>query len=166
MQRLLPTSATPHLLRGDYHRSRGEYDRAEAEYFQAAAIQKGLGAERGEADAQLILALFYIDVVGEGCLKGLGPAQESVTAHPDHPQSLDAVGWAFTLCNKPDQALAPLEEAVTLEGDNPRYRYHLGRVYAQLGRTTDAREQFIRVLDFDPDGSWTNLAVTELSKLP
>lgn len=166
IQRLLPTSAIPHMLRGEYHRLRGEYNQAEAAFFQAAAIQKGLGAQRGEADAQLTLALFYIDVLGEGCLKGLAPAQESVTAHPDHPQSLDAVGWAFALCGRPNEALAPLEETVSLDTDNPRYRYHLGRVYAQLGRTADAREQYTRVLDFDPGGSWTNLAITELSKLP
>jgi tetratricopeptide (TPR) repeat protein len=166
MQRLQPTSATPHLLRGEYHRLRGEYEQAEAAFFQAAAIQKGLGAERGEADAQLTLALFYIDVVGEGCLKGLSPAQESVTAHPDHPESLDAVGWAFALCERPNEALSALEEAVSRDPYNPRYRYHLGRVYAQLGRATDAREQYTRVLDFDPGGPWTNLAVTELSKLP
>ena len=166
MQRLQPTSATPHLLRGEYHRLRGEYEQAEEAFFQAAAIQKGLGAQRGEADAQLTLALFYIDVVGEGCHKGLAPAQESVTAHPDHPESLDAVGWAFALCERPNEALHPLEEAVSRNPYNPRYRYHLGRVYAQLGRAGDAREQYTRVLDFDPGGSWTNPAITELSKLP
>jgi Flp pilus assembly protein TadD len=166
MQRLQPTSATPHLLRGEYHRLRGEYKQAEEAFFQAAAIQKGLGAQPGEPDAQLTLALFYIDVVGEGCLRGLAPAQESVTAHPDHPESLDAVGWAFALCERPNEALHPLEEAVSRDPYNPRYRYHLGRVYAQLGRAADAREQYTRVLDFDPGGPWTNRAVTELSKLP
>jgi tetratricopeptide (TPR) repeat protein len=166
LQRLQSTSATPHLLRGEYHRLRGEYGRAEEALFQAAAIQKGLGAQPGEPDAQLTLALFYIDVVGEGCLKGLPAAQESVAAHPDHPDSLDAVGWAFALCGRPSEALPPLEEAVSRAPDNPRYRYHLGRAYAQSGREADAREQYTRVLDFDPGGSWTSLAVTELAKLP
>ncbi|MDQ3927643.1 MAG: tetratricopeptide repeat protein [Chloroflexota bacterium] len=166
LQRLQPTSATPHMLRGEYHRLRGEYKHAEEAFFQAAAIQKGLGAQRGEPDAQLTLALFYIDVTGEGCLRGLAPAQESVAAHPDEPASLDAVGWAFALCERPQEALSPLEEAVSRVPDNPRYRYHLGRVYTQLERYADAREQYTRVLDFDPGGSWTGLAVTELSKLP
>jgi tetratricopeptide (TPR) repeat protein len=166
LQRLQSTSASPHLLRGEYHRLRGEYSRAEEALFQAAAIQKGLGAQPGEPDAQLTLALFYIDVVGEGCLKGLPAAQESVVAHPDHPESLDAVGWAFALCGRPNEALPPLEEAVSRAPDNPRYRYHLGRAYAQLDREVDAREQYTRVLDFDPGGSWVNLAVTELAKLP
>ncbi|HYP20172.1 MAG TPA: tetratricopeptide repeat protein, partial [Chloroflexia bacterium] len=166
LQRLQATSATSHLLRGEYHRLRGEYSRAEEALFQAAAIQKGLGAQPGEPDAQLTLALFYIDVVGEGCLKGLPAAQGSVAAHPDHPESLDAVGWAFALCGRPNEALPPLEEAVSRAPDHPRYRYHLGRVYAQLGRDADAREQYTRVLDFDPGGSWTSLAVTELAKLP
>jgi Flp pilus assembly protein TadD len=166
VQRLQPASATPHLLRGEYHRLRGEYGQAEEALFQAAAIQKGLGAQPGEPDAQLTLALFYIDVVGEGCLHGLAPAQESLAAHPDHPESLDAVGWAFALCERPKEALPPLEEAVSRAPDNPRYRYHLGRVYAQAGRYADAREQYTRVLDLDPGGSWTNLAVTELAKLP
>ena len=166
LQRLQPTSATPHLLRGEYHRLRGEYSQAEEALFQAAAIQKGLGAQPGEPDAQLTLALFYIDVVGEGCLEGLPAAQEAVAAHPDHPESLDAVGWAFALCNRPNEALPPLEEAVSRAPDNPRYRYHLGRVYGQSGRDAEAREQYTRVLDFDPGGSWTSLAVTELAKLP
>lgn len=166
LQRLQPASATPHLLRGEYHRLRGEYGDAEEAFFQAAAIQKALGAQRGEPDAQLILALFYIDVTGEGCLRGLGPAQESVAAHPDEPESLDAVGWAFALCERPNEAVPPLEEAVSRDLDNPRYRYHLGRVYAQLERTAHAREQYTRVLDFDPGGSWSTLAITELSKLP
>jgi tetratricopeptide (TPR) repeat protein len=166
LQLLLPMSATPHMLRGEYHRLRGEYGQAEDAFFQAAAIQKGLGAQRGEPDAQLALALFYIDITGEGCDRGLAPAQESLAAHPEDPAPLDAVGWAFSLCGRPREALSALEEAVSREYDNPRYRYHLARVYAQLERYADAREQYTRVLDFDPGGSWTSLAITELSKLP
>ncbi|HEX8600703.1 MAG TPA: tetratricopeptide repeat protein [Chloroflexia bacterium] len=166
LQRLQPTSATPYMLRGEYHRLRGEYGQAEDAFFQAAAIQKGLGAQHGEPDAQLTLAHFYIDITGEGCARGLAPAQESVAAHPDKPAALDAIGWAFALCGRPREALSPLEKAVSHEHDNPRYRYHLARVYAQLERYADAREQYTRVLDFDPGGSWSNLAITELSKLP
>ena len=89
-----------------------------------------------------------------------------MAAHPDNPASLDAIGWAFALCGRPRDALSPLEKAVSHAHDNPRYRYHLARVYAQLERYADAREQYTRVLDFDPGGSWSNLAITELSKLP
>ncbi len=166
LQGLQPTSATPYMLRGEYHRLRGEYGQAEDAFFQAAAIQKGLGAQRGEPDAQLTLALFYIDITGEGCARGLAPAQESLAARPDEPALLDAVGWALALCGRPREALSALEEAVSREHDNPRYRYHLARVYAQLERYADAREQYTRVLDFDPGGSWANLSITELSKLP
>jgi Flp pilus assembly protein TadD len=165
LQRLQPTAATPYLLQGQFYKLRGEYGPAEDAFFQAAAIQKGLGAQPGEPDAQLTLALFYIDVTGEGCLKGLGPAQESLAAHPDRPESLDAVGWALALCERPREALTPLEEAVSRGPESPRYCYHLGRAYAQLERFADAREQYTRVLDFDPGGSWSTLAITELSKL-
>jgi tetratricopeptide (TPR) repeat protein len=59
-----------------------------------------------------------------------------------------------------------LEKAVQRAPDVARYRYHLGKAYANLGRSEDARDQYTRVLDLDPGGPWEQQVRAELPTLP
>ncbi len=165
-----PGSARRQLELAEYHRLRGEYKEAEDAYIEATRLQQldrlTTPESLGDVDALLALARFYIDVRGEGCEKGLEPAQQSLAAHPGNADALDAVGWALSLCGKQKEAASTLERAVAASPSIAAYRFHLARTYAAQGRTGDAREQYTRVQDFDPGGPWSQRAITELSKLP
>ncbi len=166
-----PVSVDLQLQLAEYYRLRGQYDEAEGAYVEAATLQRaglrlGQDGNEGGVDAMLALARFYTDVRGYGCEKGLPAAQQSLAFHPDEPASLDAVGWATLLCEKPGEALAFLEKAVEQAPQAPRYRYHLAKAYMQLGRIADARDQYTWMRDLDPGGSWEQLAVSEMVSLP
>jgi|GEM_PF-5305526 len=168
LRKLEPQSVDLHLQWAEYHRLRGEYDDAEREYVEAANLQRaGLAqSQEKETDAILALSRFYTDVRGFGCEKGLPAAQQALAFRPGDGASLDAVGWATFLCRQPEEALAHLERAVQIAPGDPRYRYHLAKVYARLGRAADARDQYTWVRDLDPGGAWEDLALSDMVSLP
>lgn len=164
-----PGSTQRQLELAEYYRLRGEYKEAESAYIEAVRSQQldrlTTPEGPGETDAALTLARFYIDVRGQGCEKGLEPAQQALTAHPGNADALDAVGWSLLLCGKQKEAQQPLERAVAASPDVPSYRFHLAGAYAAGGHIADAQEQYTRVQDLDPGGPWSNRAITELAKL-
>lgn len=177
---LEPDGIETHLEWAEFYRLQGDYDKAEDEYIAAtnAQIVAGVltGPDSGSPDvgspdssgsnAALTLARFYTDVRGLGCDKGLPAARQLVALRPDDPDSFDAVGWALVLCGRSSQALSSLEGAVALAPDVPRYRFHLARAYAGLGRYADARDEYTRVRDLDPGGPWERLALNAIVGLP
>jgi tetratricopeptide (TPR) repeat protein len=166
LQRLEPGAVEPHMRWAEYYRARGEYDLAEDAYIEASNLQMA-GAEAAPGtDASLTLALFYTDVRGFGCERGLPAAQRSLELHPGKAASLDALGWALMLCGRADDALVYLEGAVKTAHNEPRYRFHLARAYRDLGRTAEARAQYMRVVDLDPGGPLERFATGEIIALP
>jgi tetratricopeptide (TPR) repeat protein len=163
---LQPGAVEPHMRWAEYYRLRGEYDKAEDAYIEASDLQiAGADAAPG-TDASLTLALFYTDVRGFGCERGLPAATRSLELHPGKAASLDALGWALMLCGRPGDALVYLEGAVKTAPNEPRYRFHLARAYRDLGLTADARAQYLRVVDLDPGGPLERFATGEMIALP
>ena len=165
LKKLDPDSVQVHLQLASYYAQRSAYDLAEDEYIAAAQKQSAEKPDANEIDASLALSRFYTDLRGLGCEKGLPAARESLARHPGDPASLDAVGWATLQCGKPANALPSLESAVKAAPDIARFRYHLARAYALLGRANDARIQYNKVSDYDPGGPWARLAKAELVNL-
>lgn len=169
LRKLQPGSVELHLQLAEYYRLRGQYQEAEDEYIDAVTSQRIAPAEeqaRSGVNALLSLSHFYTDVRGFGCEKGLPAATQSLATHPADPASLEAVGWSTALCHNPQDALSSLEAAVQRAPNVPRYRYHLAKTYTQLGRFTDARDQYTWVRDLDPTGPWEQLAISEIVTLP
>jgi tetratricopeptide (TPR) repeat protein len=166
LQRLQPGAVEPPMRWAEYYRARGEYDQAEDEYIEASNLQTAGADAAPGTDASLTLALFYTDVRGFGCERGLPPAQRSLEQHPGKAASLDAVGWTFMLCGRAEDALVYLEGAAKTAPNEPRYRFHLARAYRDLGRIADARAQYLRVMDLDPGGPLERFATSELIDLP
>jgi tetratricopeptide (TPR) repeat protein len=166
LQRLQPGAVEPHMRWAEYWRLRGEYDRAEDEYIEASNLQMAGAESAPGTDASLTLALFYTDVRGFGCERGLPAGQRSLELHPGKAASLDAVGWALMQCARAEDALPYLEGAAKIDPDEPRYRFHLARAYRDLGRIADARAQYMRVVDLDPGGQLERFATGEMIALP
>ena len=156
-----------HLQVADYYAQLGAYDLAEDEYISSFDLEKASVPKAATGlDAALTVSRFYTDVRGMGCEKGLPAARESVGKHPSEPASLDAVGWALVQCNRPSDALSSLETAVQKAPDTARFRYHLGKAYALLNRTTGARTEFARAVDLDPTGPWEHASLAAIALLP
>jgi predicted Zn-dependent protease len=58
-----------------------------------------------------------------------------------HVTVLDTIGWVFLLNGRTEPAASVLLEAVRLAPGEIVSRYHLGVVYAKMGRTADARQE-------------------------
>ena len=174
LDRLEPGGVETHLEWAELYRLQGEYDLAEGALIDAVDAQiaadalpgliPGFGIEES-TNAALMLARFYTDVRGFGCEKGLPAARQAVSLRPDDPAGFDAVGWALVICGRPEEALSTLEEAVERSPDEPRYRFHLARAYSDLGRYSDARDQYAWTSDLDPGGPWERLSLTDLVEL-
>lgn len=78
------------------------------------------------------------------------------------PQFQDTYGWIAHLRGDPETALRHLETAAKALPDNPDILYHLGAVYAEAGRTEDAREHLNRAVKFF--GNATTAQATEARK--
>jgi Flp pilus assembly protein TadD len=165
LRKLEPDGITALSEVAEYFKLRGLYEEAEANLREAARLQRTFGPKPGEVDASLALARFYTDVRGQGCERGLPAAQDSLSLHPDDPDSLDAVGWSLVLCNDARSATSLVERAVSQAPDVPRFRYHLAKAYALIGRIEEARTQYTRVMDLDPGGLWERLAQSDMARL-
>ena len=75
--------------------------------------------------------------------------ERAVELEPKEGIIVDSLGWAHYRLRHLDRAAALLERASRLRSKNAEIEYHLGAVYADLGRTEDARKQFRRALEID-----------------
>jgi len=74
-----------------------------------------------------------------------------LTSNPEHFDSLHAVGVLSLDRNAPQEALAPLEKAVSLQPHSAEARNDLGMALATLGRPGDAIAHFERAIALKPD---------------
>jgi hypothetical protein len=72
---------------------------------------------------------------------GLALYRHAVEVNPSNPEMHAGLGQALLLHNALPEAAVALEEAVRLDGDNPRWRRLLAFCYRRLGREEDARVQ-------------------------
>jgi len=77
---------------------------------------------------------------------------QAVAAEPENAAYRDSLGWVLYRRGHLDEALVELEKAVALEAD-PVVLDHLGEVYQQAGKPTEATEAWQRSLEqFEADG--------------
>ena len=70
---------------------------------------------------------------------------------PENGAVLDSLGWGHFKQGRLDQAVRWLEAAVERAPGNPTINWHLGDAYAAAGRDLEARFQWRRALELDPD---------------
>lgn len=108
-----------------------------------AAIEtlEGLRQRIGNRDAALLAELGYA-YVGDGDeATGLSFARAAYRLAPLNPATTDAYGWALYQSGENGGAAQLMEKAVSIAPDHAVLRWHLGQVYAELGRNAEARVQ-------------------------
>jgi tetratricopeptide (TPR) repeat protein len=75
----------------------------------------------------------------------IAEAHAMIALHPNLPLSYDALGWALVDSGRPDEAIEPLERAVTLGEGRWLALANLGRAYAFVGRRSEAQAVLARL---------------------
>jgi tetratricopeptide (TPR) repeat protein len=72
----------------------------------------------------------------------------------------------LTKANKLPQAIAKLEEAIRIAPEYRDAHWNLGGLYGKLGRSSEARDQFLKALEIGPAASpiYFNLALLSLDE--
>ena len=83
---------------------------------------------------------------GQRLDRALELAQTAKQQQPDNPNFNDTLGAIFLRKSLPALAVPPLESSVRADPSNPEFQYHLGQVYAQVGRQGDARAALQKAL--------------------
>jgi tetratricopeptide (TPR) repeat protein len=136
-----------------------EYEQAE-EWYQGA-----VEVEPDDVEFHLLLTRFYLEHfyrVEEG---GLPSAQATVGLAPRDARAHDLLGWALALARQPRDAESHLKEALALDPSLASANYHLGVLYARLGRTEAARRYLQRGADLDTTGQFRRQAGILLAEL-
>ena len=107
-----------------------------------------------------------------GGLEATGKLDEAARAYraslavkPDQPEILYNLAIIHKSQGKNQEAVAELEKAIKLNEQFVGARMILGDLYAQLGETDKAREQYQAVLDRKPFGMDLNRIRTKLNSL-
>lgn len=77
--------------------------------------------------------------------------EKAVSLQPNSGAIIDSLGWAHYQLGDFDEAVGHLEQAAAIEAGDPTITDHLGDVYWRLGRKIEARYQWERVLELEPD---------------
>jgi TolB-like protein/Flp pilus assembly protein TadD/tRNA A-37 threonylcarbamoyl transferase component Bud32 len=90
--------------------------------------------------------------------QALAEARKVVQAYPNNAVALFVLGTSAAQMGQYDEAIAAHEKMV---GINRRWRFALGRTYALVGRTDDAR-RILEELEAEPPTSWGAIGLADL----
>lgn len=112
-------------------------------------LQAALKLQPDEPELLNYLGYLWIDR-GEHLQEALAMVQKAVGSQPKSGAMVDSLGWAYYRLKDYPKAVETLEAAVELEAGDPEINNHLGDAYWRVGRQTEARFQWRRVLSLDP----------------
>lgn len=87
---------------------------------------------------------------GEKLREAVAMVQRAVNANPKSGAMIDSLGWGYYRLGDYNTAVDKLEQAVAIEAGDPDVNNHLGDAYWRVGRKTEARFQWNRVLTLEP----------------
>ncbi|MEQ8406125.1 MAG: tetratricopeptide repeat protein [Oceanicaulis sp.] len=90
-------------------------------------------------------------VLGERAEEGFDLVARAAELAPENGAILDSLGWGHFKQDRLDEAVTWLERAVERSPSDPTINWHLGDAYAAVGRPLEARFQWRRALELDPD---------------
>ncbi|MBN8808142.1 MAG: tetratricopeptide repeat protein [Sphingomonas sp.] len=134
-----PESVAALRLVAHWQVARGDWD-------GALATLEDLRARVGSRDAGLLAELAYANVGADNADDALSYAAAAYDVAPMNPVATDAYGWAFYAAGDDAKAKDLLEKAASLAPRHAGIRWHLAQVYADLGRTAEAKGLIAAVL--------------------
>lgn len=90
-------------------------------------------------------------VLGERVEEGFALVSRAAELAPENGAIMDSLGWGHFKQQRFDDAVTWLERAVERSPGDPTINWHLGDAYAAVGRDLEARFQWRRARELDPD---------------
>lgn len=122
----------------------GDDEAAESEYLLA------LGAGPDQAQVLNDLGYLWIDR-GERLDEAFAMVARAAELEPEAGHIIDSLGWAHYRLGNYEAAVLTLERAAALSPGSATANFHLGDAYWQVGRRLEARFQWRRALDLEPE---------------
>ncbi len=124
---------------------------AQADHWPDAEpdLKKALALKPDDPEVLNYLGFSWVDR-GEHLDDAKAMIEKAAAARPDSGAIIDSLGWVYFKLGDYKKAVTELERAVSLEAADPDINDHLGDAYARVGRITEARYQWARVLTLDP----------------
>ena len=124
---------------------------AQSDQWAAAEqdLQKAINLKPDDPELLNFLGYSWVDR-GEHLKEARAMIEKAVAAKPDSGAIVDSLGWANFKLGDFKAAVGQLERAATLEAADPDINDHLGDAYWQVGRRTEARFQWDKVLTLNP----------------
>lgn len=109
------------------------------------AIKKAQALQGDRPEILNFLGYGWIDR-GLHVKEGMDLVRQAMSLSPRSGAIVDSLGWGYYKLGDYDQALSFIEQAVLMEPSDAEVNEHLGDVYKALGRDTEARYEWQRVL--------------------
>jgi len=116
------------------------------------AMEKTLQLDASHADALNYLGYSYADR-GIKIEEALSLTKRAVALKPANGYYVDSLGWAFFKKGLLREALAEIQRALSLVGDDPVIYEHLGEIHHKQNQIKEAREAWLRSLELDPSNA-------------
>lgn len=130
--------------RGTCYERAGNWELAEAD------LKKALELSPGQADVLNYLGYSWL-VAGKNLKQAKEYIEQALEASPLEAHIIDSMGWANYVLGDYDKAIEFLEQATSMVPQDATINDHLGDAYWRAGRKIEARFQWQRALNFDPE---------------
>lgn len=133
-----------HYLRAVSYDKSGEWKKAEKDLLVSYEINS--------EDPLLVnyLAYSYISR-GEKLQESMKMLKNALISSPDQPNILDSYSWALFLDKQYSKALEMSKKAYSILPYDPIINNHLGDMYLQMGKITEAKKYWNTALQLNPD---------------
>lgn len=115
----------------------------------AALIGKAISANPTEPGPRLLLVDLYLRI--KDAKKALSAAQDAITALPDHPELLDALGRAQQAAGDYNQAISTYNKLAGLQPNSPQPYLRLAEVHVAAKNKDAAMQSLRKGLEIRPD---------------
>ena len=133
----------------------------EARRYAEAAEHFSVATRTCGPSAPLFLALGQAQLLAQNPADAVATLERIRTADAEYVPSLKVKARALYLLNRDPEAEEALKRAAARAPSDAEIPYHLGRIYYQQGRHTEAAETFRRAITLDPRAyrAWDNLGL-------
>ena len=138
---------------------KGDMQNAEAWYVQAVRIAPN------DVEFWILLAQFYLDNDIKVAEAGLATAKRTTELAPNSSAAQDVWGQALYLTGKYKEAESTLLTAAALDPESARVYLHLGLLYIEMKRPTEAQAALNLAATLDAGGPIAALAFKALARL-
>jgi tetratricopeptide (TPR) repeat protein len=146
-----------YFARGVCYERLKKWDLAEKDFMEALKLNPD------QPDVLNYLGYSWIEM-GKNVEEGIRMVTKAYELKPEDSHILDSVGWGWYKLGNYENALKFLEAAITQMPYDATVNDHLGDTYWRLGRMTEAKYQWRRALENNPEKKYIDPLKSKLER--